>query len=119
MLRGVTTVTGAEMQNETFSNLWRMVRLFLSGGGRAVAVVGRTIFMDEYGLRVMWGVVFIWAGFTTAGVGIGLLVDATQCSTYGEMRRVTTDYRFFTCYVEYKGRFIPIEEYQVHAITNE
>jgi len=107
------------MKYAFISNLWRMVCRFLLGCWGVVAVVAGAIFTDEYGIRFIWFIVLLWGGVVGVIVGVATVIDSHQCSTYAEMSRITTEYRFFTCYVDYKGRFIPIEEYRARAITNE
>lgn len=60
------------------------------------------------------------AGLITAGIVFGVVqMDKHDCGVYAKTTGRQTQYQFMTCYVDAGGRFVPKEEFNMRAITNE
>lgn len=83
----------------------------------------KNIFFDKWGmLRGVWFFVIVIlcaSAFIVGCAYTNMLVSRYKCTVYSEMTQRETAFRGATCFVNQNGRFIPREELELRAITNE
>lgn len=63
--------------------------------------------------------IVVFAIFILGTIFIVVQVDKYDCDIYAKTTERQTDYQFMTCYVNTGSGYVPKEEFNMRAVTNE